>query len=526
MLIGKNKRKVGKKALCLIFAFLLSINSFAAVVSDNDGAAFVTKAEFEALKKDFADQIENYERSLDEKVDGAIAAYLAGIRLSKVEVVQTGFELEGGKNKQINFLGHSNNGWNFSNEIYGRDRINLVAIGTYQTAPSYYVYDQYDTWVWHGIFDHTTDTNNTYFILDKDNIFQKVYWNVKLECNRNDLIYSTTNAWDGLIWSQSETILATPSSMLKTDSAFVDDANSKYKGYGLGRAEHDDSTGTWKPRAAGDPYVNGYGRHLFQNNGGPWTKGSDPTRELNPYWVLYTNEEEKEAEHFTRNCSVSMTGSTVEYGLHFCFQPDLALRGTRKKWNEIENVDEARDSNVDYAVTRDIQYSGGYWTRLALDTAKTPRTRTIKGRGVKVHEEKDSSGNSTIFPSNIYYKTLKEQWDELIPYTGGFPVFKAPETGSIRWKVKLTSNNITVNFTKSQHATMPSTTDAGLVTFDYRDIETSSMTKDVKNASLTKDKTYEFKIELEKNDIIYLNCDLTEGTAGLISDGDAIWESA
>ena len=49
MLIGKNKRKMGKKALCLIFAFLFSINTFAAVVSDNDGAAFVTKAEFDAL---------------------------------------------------------------------------------------------------------------------------------------------------------------------------------------------------------------------------------------------------------------------------------------------------------------------------------------------------------------------------------------------------------------------------------------------------------------------------------------------
>ena len=42
-----------KKALCLIFAFLLSINSFAAIVSDNDGSAFVTKAEFKALKDNF-----------------------------------------------------------------------------------------------------------------------------------------------------------------------------------------------------------------------------------------------------------------------------------------------------------------------------------------------------------------------------------------------------------------------------------------------------------------------------------------
>ena len=67
-----------KQALCLIFAFLLSINSFAAIVSDNDGSAFVTKAEFEALKKGFADQIDNYNTSIDSKIDGAIASYLAG----------------------------------------------------------------------------------------------------------------------------------------------------------------------------------------------------------------------------------------------------------------------------------------------------------------------------------------------------------------------------------------------------------------------------------------------------------------
>ena len=56
---------------------------FAAIVSDNDGSAFVTKKEFEALKEDFADQIAQYNISIDEKIDGAIASYLAGIKLNK-----------------------------------------------------------------------------------------------------------------------------------------------------------------------------------------------------------------------------------------------------------------------------------------------------------------------------------------------------------------------------------------------------------------------------------------------------------
>lgn len=41
------------------------------------------KAEFEAMKKDFNDQIDNYNTSIDNKIDGSIASYLAGIKLSK-----------------------------------------------------------------------------------------------------------------------------------------------------------------------------------------------------------------------------------------------------------------------------------------------------------------------------------------------------------------------------------------------------------------------------------------------------------
>ena len=97
MLIGKNKREIGKKALCLIFAFLLSINCFAAIVSDNDGAAFVTKSEFDALKKNFADQIDNYNSSLDNKIDGSVAYYLAGL-IKKKEQLNNLYEVCGGEN--------------------------------------------------------------------------------------------------------------------------------------------------------------------------------------------------------------------------------------------------------------------------------------------------------------------------------------------------------------------------------------------------------------------------------------------
>ena len=66
----------------------MCINSFGAVVSDNDGSAFITKAEFDSLKNDFQSQIDQYNTSIDSKIDGAIASYLAGINIQSDIIYQ------------------------------------------------------------------------------------------------------------------------------------------------------------------------------------------------------------------------------------------------------------------------------------------------------------------------------------------------------------------------------------------------------------------------------------------------------
>ena len=76
-----------KQKLAWVLIVLMSINTFAAVVGDNDGAAFITKAEFESLKNDFQTQINRYNSSLDNKIDGAIATYLAGVTVGKTNVL-------------------------------------------------------------------------------------------------------------------------------------------------------------------------------------------------------------------------------------------------------------------------------------------------------------------------------------------------------------------------------------------------------------------------------------------------------
>ena len=76
-----------KRLLALSLVLILSIESFAAVVGDNDGAAFITKAEFDSLKSSFQAQIDKYNTSLDNKIDGAIAAYIDGIKISPTSTV-------------------------------------------------------------------------------------------------------------------------------------------------------------------------------------------------------------------------------------------------------------------------------------------------------------------------------------------------------------------------------------------------------------------------------------------------------
>lgn len=79
-----SKRKITfKKILCIMLTLLLANEKFAAIVSDNDGSAFVTKKEFEALKADFTSQIDNYNSSIDNKIDGSIASYLTGVNIAK-----------------------------------------------------------------------------------------------------------------------------------------------------------------------------------------------------------------------------------------------------------------------------------------------------------------------------------------------------------------------------------------------------------------------------------------------------------
>ncbi len=71
----------------LLFISLYSMSIFAAAVSDNDGTAFISKAEFDSLKNNFQSQIDMYNTGIDIKIDSAIASYLDGTKVGKTSDV-------------------------------------------------------------------------------------------------------------------------------------------------------------------------------------------------------------------------------------------------------------------------------------------------------------------------------------------------------------------------------------------------------------------------------------------------------
>ena len=78
---------INKTIISIITVLILIFNSgaYSAVVSDNDGSAFISKAEFDSLKNNFQSQLDAYNTSIDAKIDSAISSYLAGIKIENEE---------------------------------------------------------------------------------------------------------------------------------------------------------------------------------------------------------------------------------------------------------------------------------------------------------------------------------------------------------------------------------------------------------------------------------------------------------
>ena len=118
-----------KMIIIIIVLSSLTINSFAAVVSDNDGAAFITKSEFDSLRANFLNTLGEYNSNIDTKINDAIQGYINGLKDSKREITAT---LSPGEWECVSERYNSSNyTWRFK---YGSPRI---AVTLHYTGKAY-----------------------------------------------------------------------------------------------------------------------------------------------------------------------------------------------------------------------------------------------------------------------------------------------------------------------------------------------------------------------------------------------------
>ena len=77
------KHRLIEKIFIMLIIFCMTCVNYAAIVSDNDGSAFITKAEYDSLKNNFQSELDGYNQNIDNKIDAAIASYIAGIKVDK-----------------------------------------------------------------------------------------------------------------------------------------------------------------------------------------------------------------------------------------------------------------------------------------------------------------------------------------------------------------------------------------------------------------------------------------------------------
>ena len=145
------------KTFGLIISILLILSifenvRFAAIVSDNDGSAFITKKEFESLKSDFASQIMSYNNSIDSKIDGAIAAYHAA--MGKKKIIQHNNYTEIEKSKKLEWISKND----YANTlIAGYPEMDLTHTERYLQGSV----------EWHAVFDRQARINAGQWAFDE-----------------------------------------------------------------------------------------------------------------------------------------------------------------------------------------------------------------------------------------------------------------------------------------------------------------------------------------------------------------------
>lgn len=488
--------KMIKRMIALVIALSLgTISSFAAVVSDNDGAAFITKAEFDSLKNTFQSQINGFNSNIDNKIESAINFYISGVKQEKTSKIQTAF-ITDGKEKQIIFVGKANNFNNMSNTLYTRDSIFEIFAGTYQTT-AYFMQDTYDTFCFEASYS-IGNSSNYLFVLDgdKDTVLSTKK-NVQMNCSRVYVAYSTTNAQNGIFWRSITQNLNTPTDITNQSSAYIYSTDAK--GYGVRR------------NTQGDAYTTLLWEKIFSQNSQP--KGFGISGSYYTNQKLYrTALETKDLNDVTKTCDVAISGTDVTPNLHWPTGSSYNVKTTNKEWGSKDLIKSYNSSRVNYTYTYKLKNAGGPVGLMECATTFTP---SVKGYGLDW-----TYSNKSL--SSVYYDGMNTVWNKKYSYSGGLPICHANKNSTV--KLSLKSNTaVSMAFTTQQNTTFPSSTSSYFRKFKSKRSTNTDFVERTAPVAFVKDINYDFEISLNAGEDLFLTADMTSlsNTITITQIGDA-----
>lgn len=196
------RKRIISVLICIV---LLCINNLAAIVSDNDGSAFITKAEFDSLKNNFQSKLDQYNTNIDNKIDAAISSYLAGLDVTAIRTFDV-----------------INKGWDevtFINGVYNND-YKVPDIYYLLAASGYFIGDitagGVRDWSSHAFFyykraNNTANRKNCFNVLSgSEGSPTKIQWKGIAKGYRESILYAlesnskydSLNGWNWPDWSK------------------------------------------------------------------------------------------------------------------------------------------------------------------------------------------------------------------------------------------------------------------------------------------------------------------------------------
>lgn len=488
-----------KISVCICTTLLMAIGTFAFTTSDNDGSAFITKAEFDALKSSFQAQLDAYNQGIDSKIDSAIAGYLAGIKVQKTSNVYTGLNLNGNGN-EVKFLGKSNVGLNQFNEPYTYDTARITAAKTYSwdycaLKETYHVY------IWQASYTNG-NKNNFVFWLDGNGRVQGQRQNYQVLYVRNIITYSANYAnygggwvglWSNLSFPTADSIETSTDSLSATHVGFNSNPST---GGGVGKGKRYQYPGQMVYFEALDPYGVNAGfdttnNYMYLSNG----KDREASGTYVPVPEDYTPWNNSTFTYVTRNGAYSFNGNAVSTVYHWPKGSTDTFYCVDENFTDIANVVKASPSTFTYTRSQKLNNMPGlsatnYVNLVTIMNGSNKVIGEDKGYGLKV---KTSRKNI----KEIYYNNSYNTWQVESPMGNGFLFYYGNSEGVLEFKLKSSEANTKLYFKTSDYATSDDTSTNNMI--DYEIKQGTGSFSSTKKFTMAKNVEYTIRLNYEKD---------------------------